>query len=223
MPPAHPGSFFCEFMKRPGEIGTVIPSSRYLESRIVRLGNVEQASLVVELGPGTGGTTRALLSAMDPTARLLAIDVNEDFVSLLQRICDPRLISHHGRAEDLEYALDDYGFLRPDVIVCGIPFSAISRGDGRKILRAVWSALAPGGRFVAYQMRGHLEQIGRSVFGVPHVEWELRNVPPLRVYRWEKPVTSPSLNVETHCAAALTEATSARDLVAAARTLRERV
>jgi len=213
MPPAHPGSFFCEFMKRPGEIGTVVPSSRYLESRLVRLCDVAQASLVVELGPGTGGTTRALLAAMRPSARLLAIDVNEDFVTLLQRFGDPRLIGHHGRAEDLELALDDYRFLRPEVIVCGIPFSTLPRVDGRKILRAVWSALAPGGRLVAYQVRGHLERLGRVVFGVPHIEWELRNVPPLRVYRWEKPYVHEPMNVDTHCDAAVTQSKFAMDLV----------
>ena len=45
----------------------------------------------------------------------------------------------------------------------------------------------PGGRFVAYQVRDRVAILGREVFGPPAVQLELRNVPPMRVYRWDKP------------------------------------
>ena len=47
---------------------------------------IAAADVVVELGPGTGGTTRALLRALPQHARLLSIDVNPHFHGLLQRI-----------------------------------------------------------------------------------------------------------------------------------------
>lgn len=59
------------FLRHPAEVGSVIPSSRWLEQRLVRAAGLGRAHVIVELGPGTRGTTRALLRAMPPGARRL--------------------------------------------------------------------------------------------------------------------------------------------------------
>ena len=92
-PPASPGpparpwgerlAFLRGFLRHPAEVGSVIPSSRWLEQRLVRAARPGQARVVVELGPGTGGTTRALLRALAPGARLLAIELSADFATRL--------------------------------------------------------------------------------------------------------------------------------------------
>jgi phospholipid N-methyltransferase len=179
-------AFFQGFLTRPKQVGSIIPSSRFLERRIIRSAGVGQADLVLELGPGTGGTTRALLSAMKTDARLLAIEINERFVKLLQKSRDPRLIAHLGSAADIPAALARYDLPQPDVILSGIPFSTMSPALGTEILRSVHDALRPGGRFVAYQVRDRVENLGREVFGRANVQTELLNVPPMRVYRWDK-------------------------------------
>src|SRR5919109_2359730 len=78
-------AFFRGFLKRPKQVGSIIPSARFLERRLTRATRAHRAKLIVELGPGTGGTTRALLRAMQPEARLLAIEINPHFVELLAR------------------------------------------------------------------------------------------------------------------------------------------
>jgi phospholipid N-methyltransferase len=168
------------------EVGSIIPSSRFLERRIVRAAEIARASLIVELGPGTGGTTRALLRSMSPHARLLAIEIDPRFVDLLRRSSDPRLIVHEGSAAQIEEALREHGLRAPDVILSGIPFSTMARSVGEQILRSVYDALGPGGLFVAYQVRDRVETLGRRVFGRAEVQTELLNVPPMRVYRWQK-------------------------------------
>ncbi|WP_333844364.1 class I SAM-dependent methyltransferase [Pelomicrobium sp.] len=180
-------AFFQGFLKNPARVGSVIPSSRFLERRVVELSDVGRARAVVELGPGTGGTTRALLRAMAPDARLLGIELDADFVRILSATRDPRLVIHHGDARHLERHLRAHRFPAPEVVVSGIPFSTIPRRIGREILRAVFDALAPGGRFVAYQVRDRVGELGRELFGRPEVRVELLNVPPMRVYRWVKP------------------------------------
>jgi len=183
----HPIDFFIGFLKRPKQVGSVIPSSRFLEKRIVSAADLRHARLAVELGPGTGGTTRALLRSMAPDATLLAIEINPDFVKLLRRkIHDPRLIVHEGSAADIQSALADHGLGAPDVILSGIPFSTMDRELGMAILQSVYESLSPDGRFVAYQFRDRVETLGRQVFGHAHVQTEVLNVPPMRVYRWDK-------------------------------------
>jgi phospholipid N-methyltransferase len=178
--------FFQSFLKRPGMVGSVIPSSRYLERRIVQEAGLASARVVVELGPGVGGTTRAILRALPADARLLSIEINSDFVPALRAIGDARLTVHEGSALDIAGILARHGLGAPDVVLSGIPFSTMKPELGRAIVRAVSDALRPGGRFVAYQVRDRVEKLGREVFGPAAVQLELRNVPPMRVYRWEK-------------------------------------
>ena len=186
--PDHRMAFLQGFLKSPKQVGSIIPSSRFLERRIVRAAEIGRASLVVELGPGTGGTTRALLRALPPKARLLAIEIDPRFVELLGRMPDPRLIVHEGSASEIEDALRKHALPAPDVILSGIPFSTMARSVGEQILRSVYDALEPGGLFVAYQVRDRVESLGRRVFGRAQVQTEILNMPPMRVYRWQKQI-----------------------------------
>jgi phospholipid N-methyltransferase len=184
--PDHRFTFLQGFLTRPKEVGSIIPSSRFLERRIVRLAGIGQARTIVELGPGTGGTTRAILRAMAPWAKLIAIEINPRFASLLARIRDPRLAVHAGSAAEIAEALAAHGFPPPDAALSGIPFSTMPRELGLEILRSVHDSLAPGGIFVAYQVRDRVEDLGRCVFGDAQVQTVMLNVPPMRVYRWRK-------------------------------------
>lgn len=185
--PNEPLAFFQGFLRRPQEVGSIIPSSRFLERRIVDVADIAFARTLVELGPGTGGTTRSLLKAMHPEAKLLTIEISPDFHELISRMDDPRHIAHFGSALDIASALGSHGLPAPDVVLSGIPFSTMSNEDGLTLVRAIQDTLVPGGRFVAYQFRDRVGALGREVFGPPHVELELLNVPPMRVYRWDKP------------------------------------
>lgn len=183
----HRLAFLRGFLNRPKEVGSIIPSSRFMEKRIVNTAALAKVKLAIELGPGTGGTTKAFLREMAPDANLLAVEINPDFVKLLKEtIRDPRLIVHQGSAADIPTALAEYDLAQPDVILSGIPFSTMDWGLGLNILRSVHAALPVGGRFVAYQFRDRVESLGNGVFGRANVQTELLNVPPMRVYRWEK-------------------------------------
>lgn len=185
--PDHPIAFLKGFLERPKEVGSIIPSSRWMERRITRTAEIATANVIVELGPGTGGTTKALLQAMGPDAKLLAIEINPGFCDLLRdTIDDPRLIVHHGSAADIPEALAKHELGAPDVVLSGIPFSTMPRELGISILESVKASLAPGGRFVAYQFRDVVHTLGKKVFGPASVQLELLNMPPMRVYRWDR-------------------------------------
>ena len=100
-------------------------------------------------------------------------------------IDDPRLHVHRGSAEDIVELLAGIGVERVDVVVSGIPFSTMPEALGTRILAAVRAALAPDGAFVAYQFRAEVARLACREFGVAeHVELEMLNVPPMRVWRW---------------------------------------
>jgi phospholipid N-methyltransferase len=57
---------------------------------------------------------------------------------------------------------------------------------GTRILETISSVLAPGGRFVAYQVSKQVDDLASPLLGPAQVEVELFNIPPMRLYRWEK-------------------------------------
>lgn len=180
--------FLRGFMRNPAQVGSVIPSSHHLEQRLVCCGRISEARAVVELGPGTGGTTAALLQAMRPSARLLAIELDSVFH---RHLCtsrrDPRLDVELGSAEHLEQFLAAHRMTAPDAIVSGIPFSTMPPEVSDRVAAAVARALRPGGRFVAYQVRAHVARSVTPYLGEPKTEWEPVNIPPVRVFTWTKP------------------------------------
>jgi len=178
--------FLRGFLEHPREVASIVPSSRFAEQRIIKLAAVSSAQSVVELGPGTGGTTCAILRALPREGRLLSVEINPAFHAMLGQIEDPRLIAHPGSAEELRDALVRYGFPAPQAIISGIPFSTMNRTVACGILETVAEVLAPGGRFVAYQVRDHVHRLCRPYLGHARVEMELLNIPPLRVFQWEK-------------------------------------
>ncbi|MDZ7750945.1 MAG: methyltransferase type 12 [Gammaproteobacteria bacterium] len=186
-------AFFTEFLRHPLQVGSVIPSSRFLERRIVAAAGIAMARTVVELGPGTGGTTRAMLRAMPGDGRLLSIELNPRLHRLQQHIEDERLIAHLGSACDLEEIIASYGLGAPDAVVSGIPFSTMSAEAGTGVIEAVSSVLAPGGRFVAYQWSGRVGTLCEPRLGRGEAAMELRNIPPMRVYQWENRAGEPAL------------------------------
>ena len=179
--------FLRGFLRNPAQVGSVIPSSHHLEQRLVRSARISEARTVVELGPGTGGTTAALLQAMRPSTRLLAIELDSVFH---RHLCtsrhDPRLVVELGSAENLQQFLAAHRMTAPDAIVSGIPFSTMPPDISDRIAVAVVQALRPGGRFVAYQVRANVAEFVTPHLGRPETEWEAINIPPVRVFTWTK-------------------------------------
>lgn len=181
--------FFGGFLRNPKSVGSVIPSSGRLERRVVEAARLDSARAVVELGPGTGGTTRALLRAMSADSRLLALDVDPKFVAQVDAIGDDRLESVQGSAADLDGILRDREWPAPDRVVTGIPFSTMPPDVARDVIRILWDMLTPGGMLIAYQFRSAVSRFASERFGMPEVSKEWVNIPPMSVYTWTRPAT----------------------------------
>lgn len=179
--------FLRGFIAHPDQVGSVIPSSHALEQRLVHNARLLRARCVVELGPGTGGTTRAFLRAMPASAHLLAVELNEDFAARLRTsIRDPRLTVVQGSAELIDRFVSEQGLPAPDAVISGIPFSTMPREVADRIAAEIARVLAPGGRFVAYQFRAHVAGYATPYLGNARKEWELINIPPVRVFTWTR-------------------------------------
>ncbi|MEV5719434.1 methyltransferase domain-containing protein [Amycolatopsis mediterranei] len=178
-----------EFLRHPVLTGAIAPSSPRLAEEMTAGLGLERASCVVELGPGTGVFTEAVLALLRPEARLTAIEINPRFAAALsERFPEADVVT--GSAEHL--ALDGV-----DVVVSGLPWTAMTASRQQHILDAVTAALAPNGRFTTFAYahtawtppaRRFAASL-RSRFAVverTQVVWG--NLPPAFVYRAALPV-----------------------------------
>ncbi len=175
--------FVRHFLSSPRSVGSAIPSSRRLTQQLIAGINWEKARVIVEYGPGTGVVTRAILARMAPDARLLAFEINTDFIAYLRRECpDPRLILVAASAETIEAVLASHGLAGVDAAISSLPFSVMPGHVRQAILTATARVLRPDAPFVGYQYsRRWLGEL-RLAFGAVAVQFEPRNWPPAFVF-----------------------------------------
>jgi phospholipid N-methyltransferase len=160
--------FARNFLKHPFQLGSVVPSSRFLIKRLLSPVDWERARVVVEYGPGIGTITREVLKRMRPDATLVAIELNSDFVEFLRtEFDDPRLRVVHGSAADVMRTLRALNLPAADYIISGIPYSTIPAPIRHEILEQSRELLSHGGAMLVYQftrvVAPHLKRRFRSV------------------------------------------------------------
>lgn len=186
--------FLREFIRRPVHVGAIAPSSRWLARCMLESARLQDADTVVELGPGTGSFTRAILDLIAPTTTFFAIEVNPQFAASLRRRF-PQLKVHNDTAEKLPEYLAKEGKDGVDCVLSGLPWASLPLSVQEGVMNAVVTSLRPGGTFATFayiharylpnarRFRQRLESHFSNVEMSPIV-W--RNLPPAFVYHCTK-------------------------------------
>jgi phospholipid N-methyltransferase len=168
--------FLRAFAANPRQVGAILPTSRLAVRDMLDMADVPGASLVVELGAGTGSQTGEILARMRPDARLVALEIDPRLAALLEeRFDDPRLQVVRDSAEHLREYL---GEERADVLVCALPFTSLEPGLRRRILDSLPAALRPGGVALVIQYSPLIQSELRRLFPSVRRRISLLNVPP---------------------------------------------
>ena len=187
------GPFFLrKFLREPGEVASVWPSSRFLARAMLADVRLAPGDAVVELGPGTGSFTQAIAPLLAATERsgYLALDRDPEFIAVL-RARFPELEFVQADAATLAAELAARPQLRPKVIVSGLPLVAMPKPVVEQLLAFAFELLPPGGTFrtfsylhtVVNPASWWLRRRMREVFGDFRVRGPvLRNVPPALVF-----------------------------------------
>ncbi len=116
-------AFFIKnaFLK-PKQVGYLFPSTQALIKTIAQQAQLNKAKYIVELGPGTGGTTRGILAQMQDDTQLVAVEINKDFIDFLAKsITDKRLKLVHDAAQNLKQVIKNQGREATDAGIAAIP------------------------------------------------------------------------------------------------------
>lgn len=169
-------------------VASVTPSSPFLVKRVCRKMDFSQPRVLVEFGPGTGVFTETFLERLTPDSRLILIELNGAFVETLQRRfgADPRVQVFHDSVTNVGHILREAEVPPVDYFVSGIPFSFLNRQEKNRVLSQSRDALAPDGRFLAYQHFDHLRGPLQRHFATVRTDNELLNIPPIVIYEAAK-------------------------------------
>src|SRR4051812_15247708 len=136
----------------PKQLGSIVPSSRYLVNNLLSRIDWANAKVVVEYGPGIGNMTEEILKRMGPDATLVAIEMNPEFVKFIEHeFRDPRLRVVCGSASDVRAILAELQLERADYVISGIPYTTMPASVRCKILADTHELLQPRGGFLVYQ------------------------------------------------------------------------
>ncbi len=171
------------FFKHPKQLGSLVPSSRYLVNNLLSRIDWQRARVIVEYGPGIGNMTQEILKRMRSDAVLVAIEMNSEFVRFIRReVPDPRLRVVCGSACEVREILTRLNLERADFVISGIPYTTIPAPVRRQILTDTHKLLHPEGGFLVYQFTRTVLPYLVPVFGKVQQDFEPRNILPARLF-----------------------------------------
>src|ERR1700722_8485639 len=132
---ARPGMFFRRWLANPLQMGSVVPSSAALCTRIVRQTRRAQDEAVLELGAGTGVISRALLASGVPADRLFVVEIVPDMAAHLREAL-PGARVLEGDARRIQEILPAAWHGRIGTVICGIPLVLLSLTEQRRVIMA---------------------------------------------------------------------------------------
>jgi len=172
-------SFFKNIFLNPGTTGAIFPSSKYLARGMANCINTKNAGFVLELGPGTGVITKAILEVGVPDNKLISLELAPHFARQLRQQF-PTITVIEGNAMRLSELVKDKQPIY--TIISSLPLRSISKENRELIFSEIQKALMPGGQFIqfTYSMKKD-ENYYPDNFKLLHSFMVWRNIPPARV------------------------------------------
>jgi phosphatidylethanolamine/phosphatidyl-N-methylethanolamine N-methyltransferase len=178
--------FLRSWMEKPLHMGAVMPSGRVLARTMAQYVDIDSLGPVVELGPGTGAITSALIEHGIDQRRLVLVEYNPGFCALL-RDRYPHAKVVQGDAYTLRDSLRNVLSAPASAVVSGLPLVTKPMLTRLKLIRDAFGALAPGAPFVQFTY-SVAPPIPKSLPGVSTEASERiwMNLPPARVWVYRK-------------------------------------
>jgi phosphatidylethanolamine/phosphatidyl-N-methylethanolamine N-methyltransferase len=178
--------FFKGWMDKPRAVGSIVPTSSVTARRMASIIDTKSGLPVLEVGPGTGVITKAILSLGVKPSDLYTVEYSHDFVTHLRRNY-PGVNVIEGDGFNLDKTLGDKSGMVFDSVVSGVPLLNFPVKRRVAYLENLLSRI-PHGRPVVQLTYGPKSPIppGFGDYTVEHFHFILRNIPPTQLWLYRR-------------------------------------
>ncbi|RWN31717.1 MAG: methyltransferase domain-containing protein [Mesorhizobium sp.] len=178
--------FFKGWIDKPKAVGSIVPTSSITARKMASVVNPKSGLPVLEVGPGTGVITRAILAQGVKPENLYAVEYSPDFVRHLRRLY-PGVNVIEGDAFNLDATLGDKSGLTFDSVVSGVPLLNFPVAQRIAYVESLLDRI-PTGRPIVQLTYGPLSPIppGRGDYTVEHFHFVIRNIPPTQLWIYRR-------------------------------------
>jgi len=178
--------FLRNWLGNPLRIGAVAPSGPQLAALMASRLDPAVPGPIVELGPGTGVVTAAVLARGIAPDRLISIEYNPDFCRLLaERFPGVRIV--RGDAYRLRTTLAADAHQPLAGVVSSLPLFTRPPAERLRLINDALDLLTPGAPFIqfSYALVPPVPE-NAGDFTIGRSNWVVRNLPPARVWTYRR-------------------------------------
>jgi phosphatidylethanolamine/phosphatidyl-N-methylethanolamine N-methyltransferase len=181
--PGDQARFLGAWLKNPLKTGAVAPSSRFLARLMASYVDPASKGPVIELGPGTGPVTQALIARGVDRSRLFAIEYSADFAKLLRQRF-PGITVIQGDAYAIANTMRPFLTKPASAIVSSLPLLTRPEQERAALLRAAFDLAEPDAPFIQFTYGGKppIPANALAKLSVEKSRTIFFNLPPARVF-----------------------------------------
>jgi phosphatidylethanolamine/phosphatidyl-N-methylethanolamine N-methyltransferase len=178
--------FLRGVISTPKTVGAIMPTSARMANRMASIIDTGSGLPVLELGPGTGVITKAILEKGVKPQDLVSVEYSSDFVRHL-RGKYPGVNFVNGDAFSLAETLQDYRGQKFDCVISGIPLLNFPMHQRVKLIEDLLK-LVPVGRPVVQFSYGPVSPIVArpDSYTIKHFDFIMRNIPPAQIWHYKR-------------------------------------
>lgn len=180
-PLAEQFEFLRGLIARPKGVGAIMPSSPALARAIAAEIDPALPGPILELGPGTGAVTEALIERGIAPSRITVIEYDPDFATCVSARC-PGVKVIRGDAFHLGETLGDINGAPYAGVISGLPLLNWPMAARRALIEDAFHRLSPGAPLVQFSYGLTPPVPASDGFAVRRAAVVWANIPPARVW-----------------------------------------
>jgi phosphatidylethanolamine/phosphatidyl-N-methylethanolamine N-methyltransferase len=178
--------FFKGWIDGPKSVGAILPTSAVTARRMASVINPASGLPVLELGPGTGIITKAIIERGVAAENIVSIEYSTDFYQHLKRTI-PGVNFINGDAFDLDTTIGDWKDRKFDAVISAIPMLSFPMEKRIALLEDLLDRMPPG-RPVVQITYSPVSPIDARPdrFHIRHLDFVVRNIPPAQLWVYSR-------------------------------------
>lgn len=178
--------FFKGMMQGPKTVAAIVPTSSVTARKMASVINPGSGLPVLELGPGTGVITKAILARGVAPKDLFSIEYSEDFHRHLVETF-PGVNFIHGDAFALDAALGEHAQTTFDCVISAVPLLSFPVEERVRLVDDLLDRVPPGRPVVQISYGPMSPVVARpDRYQIQHLDFVVRNIPPAQLWIYRR-------------------------------------